>query len=160
MLGRNIRGARGCLAFADLPPGNYALDVEADGHLPAISMLKIEGGSIEMTVLLDRASWIVVRLDGRAFAEEGYELAAVALAGPDPGWTLRALDGGRPVILDRQYPRDGAPEFRLNTRPGRYRIRIEVARSWTELRDPPRATGEFDIEVPPAGEVAVDLPAP
>jgi RNA polymerase sigma factor (sigma-70 family) len=158
ILGRKLRGTRGSLALPDVPQGSSILEIDAEGFLPAAEKLRLGDEPVEWTVLLEPASWIVVRLEGREFAEEGYEIAAVALSGDDPGWTLRTLDASKPVIFRTTY--DEPPAFRLAARPGRYRLRIEVARCRDAWRDPPRTSRDVDLVVPPGGEAVVEMPAP
>jgi hypothetical protein len=94
----------------------------------------------------------------RDLAPRGYTLAATALSGGDPGWRLRTVAGGLPIILDSCDAGKGAPHFRLEARPGRYRIRFELpgSESWRG----PRTARETEVEVPPGGEAAVVLPVP
>jgi hypothetical protein len=159
----DLDGKEGKAIFEGVPPGSYVLEVDADDHVPSVeelrldglSLARLDGASVGRTVLLERASWIVVRIAGMERPEDALHLAAVALAGGDPGWAFRTLDGGRPMAISRVEPESRPPVFRFKARPGRYHLRLILAGTYTFSTA--RLSREVEVEVPAGGEATVDL---
>jgi len=118
---------------------------------------------VERTVLLARASHIVVRFQGDEealrHAPRFVGISAVALSG-DPGWRARTAAGDLPWIgASCNTTRGDEPRARLKARPGRYRIRIGVSDDG-KLHAEPSSPSEVDVEVPQGGEAEVVLELP
>ncbi|MBI4600725.1 MAG: hypothetical protein HY721_02080 [Planctomycetes bacterium] len=142
----------GRAVFADVPPGEHRLEVDSRQHALALETVAVADSSIERRVLLPRASWIVVALEGGAQHPGSRVVSCLLLSEGDPGWPFASLEGARPMAVASCEP--GKPEAHLKTRPGRYRVRLEA-------RDPsgkrPTRSLEVELDVPGAGEARVGL---
>jgi hypothetical protein len=103
--------------------------------------------AVAMTLVLERASSIVVEVRGDLQDRKPVCLEVRVLGGGDPGWTQKLICG-TPKAPD-------LAQIVLKARPGDYHLRFVVlAHGRRTIDDPKNTVSELDVRVPETGSGA------
>jgi hypothetical protein len=139
--------ADGTALLDNLSPGRYRVEAETDEHVVAAAEVVVEDAAVATTLVLERASSIVVEVRGDLRDRKPVCLEARVVGGGDPGWS-RKLQCGTPKVPD-------LAQIVLKARPGDYHLRFVVlAHGRRTLDDPKNTVSELDVRVPETGNGA------
>jgi len=146
--------ANGLARFEEIRLGRYRLRLMTNGFLPVAQLVDVSGSGVpaSVTVSLERASWLLVKLAGGAQSDAHLSILAACLSGGDPLWPQTARKGGYHAAMG------GGNELRIPTHPGTYRVRFEISR--TGPRSEVLLEEEREVTVSDGGETVVELGVP